>query len=83
MIMKAPKLLSVGVIVLVSFALSRVHAQTARPKAADKPVSFTFDAYIEQSHGEIYRDDFLVSVTIDAAGIRYQAKGAAKPYVMP
>jgi hypothetical protein len=52
-------------------------------KATKAPVIATFEAHNEGSvEGAIYGDENLVSVTIDAAGIRYQAKGADKPVVM-
>jgi hypothetical protein len=56
--------------------------KAAKATKAVPPV--TFEAHNEGGvEGPIYGDENLVTVTIDAAGIRYQGKGMDKPYAIP
>jgi hypothetical protein len=74
----------VVVVAAASLAASSALGQTAKAKAGTKaPVSITFEAHNESIEGDLYGNENLVSVTIDGAGIRYQAKGADKPQTIP
>jgi hypothetical protein len=56
---------------------------TNTTKAKKAPPPITFEAFNEGSvEGNIYGAENLVSVTIDADGIRYQGKGMDKPFAM-
>ncbi len=53
---------------------------TKATKAKKTPPPVTFEAHNEGSvEGNIYGSENLVSVTIDSAGIRYQARSMDKP----
>jgi hypothetical protein len=63
-------------------------AKATKPAKAKKVTKaippFTFEAHTEgTSEGAIYGEENLVSVTIDATGIRYRGKGMDKPYAIP
>lgn len=69
----------------VGQALPASGGQAAKPASGKKKTPIVaFQAHNEGSvEGEIYGAANLVSVTIDAAGIRYQGKGMDKPYSIP
>ena len=83
-IMKVPRPLLIVLMAASSVGAFPVFGQTAKPTKATKATKeippFTFEAHNEGSvEGAIYGDENLVTVTIDAAGFRYQSKSMDKP----
>src|SRR5579871_6595416 len=91
-VMRASRLLLFVVMAAVTFLFAQTDKSTEAAKstqaakskkATQAPVTVTFEAHNEGSvEGAIYGDENVVSVTIDAAGIRYQGKGMDKPVQM-